>query len=139
MSEPFSVGQGVAFATGIASLVLGAIGLIRAGTADLTGPTTEVAGLRMTGALALAHVVMGLLALLGAGLRSAAVGSLVFVGPAFIVAGIIALAENVEWLGWTDTNGIVYLLAGVLALGGAMLTPDKAVVERRSTTFDQRS
>lgn len=134
--EPMGAGQAIAFVLGMAGVVIGAIGLIRTGTADLTGETTTVAGLSMTGALAISHIVLGLVVMIGSGARRASVSSLTLAGPVLIVAGIIAIAQDVDWLGWTSLNGVVYLIAGAIALGGALVTPARAIVENRSITID---
>lgn len=131
MREPFSLAQVVTFAAGVANIVFGAIALIRVGTENMTGPTTEVAGLQMTGALAVAHLIIGVLALMGTASRGVAISSLALVGPILIVAGIIALIERVEWLGWTESNGVAYLIMGTIALGTAAFTRDVAFVEQR--------
>lgn len=134
--EPFGVAQAMAFFVGLASLVIGAIGLIRTGTEDVTVTTAEVIGMEMTGVLALSHIGLGLLALLGAGMRGAASASMLFIGPLLIAAGIVALAQDVPWLGWNQINGIVYLVAGAVALAAAAFTPERTVVEHRTISIE---
>lgn len=132
----FGIAQAIAFAFGVANIVVGAVGLARTGTSDLTGSTTEVAGLAMTGALALIHLVLGILVILGVGTPGAAAGSLSFGGTVALVGGIIALIQQVSWLGWTQANGVAYLVMGGIALGAAMVTREREVVEHRTVSID---
>jgi hypothetical protein len=130
--EPFSVGQGISVAVGVFFVVIGAVGLARTGLDELTTPTAEVAGLGMTPILALLHIAVGLIALLGGASRAAARGTMLFVGPILLAAGIIALMERVESLGWDQTNGVAYLLVGVVATAAAIATRAVVVSNTRS-------
>lgn len=134
--EPFGIGQGVSVAIGIFFVVLGAVGLARAGLEDMTSNTVEVAGLGMTPLAAMVILGLGVIAMLGGASRTAARGVLLFLGPLLIAVGVIALMERVEALGWNDTNGIVFLLIGVIAIAAAVVTP-RAVISR--TERDVRS
>jgi hypothetical protein len=133
--EPFGVGQLLALGMGIFFVVIGAVGLARAGLDDLTSPTVVVAGLGMTPLLALIHLIVGVLALGGAAGRAASRSVLMGFGPIMIAAGIIAMIQDVEALGWNRVNGVAYLVAGGIAIIAAMLTP-VAAVEERSVIVD---
>lgn len=131
--EPFGVGQILALAIGVFFVVIGAVGLARAGTDTLTGSRAEVTGLSMTMLLALLHLAIGVVALVGAAGRYAARSSLMFIGPVLVAAGVIALIQRIDALGWNETNGIAYLICGGVAIVAAMLTP-LATVSRRDAT-----
>jgi hypothetical protein len=128
--EPIAVAQALAVATSVFFIVVGAIGLARTGTRSLTTNQTEVAGLGLTGLLALIHLGIGLLAAIGAATRTAARGMLFFLGPALIAMGIVAIAQPVRQLGWSDATGIAYLIIGAAAIAAAVLTPVAALEER---------
>ena len=132
--EPFGVAQVVCIAMGIFFVAVGAIGLARSGLDSLTGSTTEVARLEMTPLLSLMHLVVGVIALGGGTSRSAARGVSMVVGPLLIAAGIVALVEPIEQLGWNETNGLAYLVAGGAAILAAILTPVRLMEDRRVTT-----
>lgn len=102
--EPFGISQALAIAIGVFFIVTGAIGLARTGMENLTERSVEVAGLGMTGLLALIHIAIGLLAAVSAASRGASRSMLLFLGPALIAMGSIALAESERQLGWTDTT-----------------------------------
>ena len=129
--DPLSFAQVITFAIGVANVVFGAVALARLGLSDLTAETTEVAGLGMTGVLAVSHLVIGLLALMGAASRVIAISTMAIVGPVLIVGGIIALIERISWLGWNESNGVAYIIMGAVALASAALTRDVAIVEQR--------
>jgi hypothetical protein len=128
--EPIGVAQGLAVAIGVFFIVVGAIGLARTGTRSLSANQTEVAGLAMSGLLALIHLGIGLVAAIGAATRNASRGVLFFLGPALIAMGIIAIAQPVRQLAWNGATGIAYLIIGVAALVAAALTPVAALEER---------
>lgn len=137
--EPIGVAQALAVAIGVFFIVVGAIGLARTGTRSMTAEQAEVAGLGMTGLLALIHLGVGLFAAIGAATRGTARGIMFFLGPALIALGIIALVEPVRQLGWNGANGIAYLIIGVASVGGALLTPvaafEQRLTERRTTAL----
>lgn len=128
--EPIGAAQALAVAIGIFFIVIGAIGLARTGTRSLTRSHAEVAGLGMSGLLALIHLGIGLLAAIGAATREASRGVLFFLGPALIAMGIVALAQPVRQLAWDDATGIAYLIVGTVAIVAAALTPVAALEER---------
>ena len=108
--------QVISFIIGVFFAVNGLIGLIRTGVNDLPGEPTEVLGLSMTAVLAMIHIAVGLIALTGISSDSVARSSMGFIGTVAIIGGIVALAERVPSMGWTDANAITYLVAGALAL-----------------------
>ena len=131
--EPFGIGQVLALAMGIFFIVIGAVGLARAGLERLTAPDVEVAGLSMTPLLAMLHLLVGLIALAGAAGRAASRSALMTLGPILIAAGIIAMIQGIDALGWNATNGVAYLISGGVAIIAAMLTP-VAVIEEEVET-----
>jgi hypothetical protein len=131
-SERFGATQIVAFLIGVFYVVNGVIGVIRTGLNDFTGEKAVVLGLGMTALLALIHIAYGLLALTGLGGDLFARSTMGFLGTVAIIGGIIALAQPTEAMGWSDTNGIVYLITGALALV-SMMFAHRAVIEERRT------
>ena len=128
--EPFSVGQVIALAIGIGLVATGALGLSRAGTNDLTTDAVSVAEMGMTGLLAVIHLMLGAVTIAGVAGRSIARSVLMVLGPTMIFAGAVALVSPSDALGYNDTNGIVYLVSGAVALVGAIATPAVVVTER---------
>lgn len=129
--EPFGAAQVISLAIGIAFVVIGAVGLARTGLDDLSD-RTQVGGMEMTAALSLIHLALGLIASIGGAGRSAARGILMFQGPTFIALGVIALIQEVRAMGWNETSGVVYLITGLIAMVGAIMTPNMTVSRRTS-------
>lgn len=132
--ERIGIAQILSFIIGVFFTVNGLIGLIRTGVEDLSGQQTEVLGLSMTALLAMIHIAFGLIALTGISSDTVARSSMGFVGTVAIIAGIVALAEPLEAMGWTNANAIAYLVTGALALismisAHQILTRDRVVVE----------
>jgi hypothetical protein len=128
--EPFRIGQVLALAIGIFFVVIGAVGMARAGLDSLTSPQVEVAGVGMTPLLAMLHLFVGVIALGGAAGRAASRSVLMGFGPLMIAAGIVALIQVVAAFGWNSVNGVAYLVGGGTAIIAAMLTPVATVEER---------
>lgn len=128
--EPFGAAQFACLAVGILFVALGAIGLARSGLDELTSPTADVWRMGMTPLLSLIHLVVGAITLGGAASRSSSRGIAMVIGPMLIAAGIVAMVEPIDELGWTETNGIVYLIAGGVAIAAAIMTPVRLVQER---------
>lgn len=128
--EPFGIGQVVAMVVGVFFIVTGAVGLARVGDIFGTADATTVAGMRMTGLLGSIMVAIGLIALIGAASRTGARTTMMLLGPALIAFGVVALVQSVPSLGFTTTNGVVYVIAGVVAIIGAIATPRAVVTER---------
>lgn len=129
--EPYGISQMFAAAFGVFFIVLGAVGLARGGMESMTSPHVRLMGMGMTPLLALIHLVLGIIALASAVSRSSsrAVGTMF--GAGLIALGIIALIQPIEELGWTDANGVAYLISGVLGIAAAAATPALEVSERR--------
>jgi hypothetical protein len=108
--------QVIAFLVGVFFVVNGLIGAIRTGISELPGDTTQVLGLRMTTLLALTHIAFGLVAMLGMTSDLLARSTMGFLGTVAIIGGIVALAQPTETMAWNDTNAIVYLITGAVAL-----------------------
>src|SRR6266550_2044167 len=121
--EPFGVAQIFALGTGIFLIVIGAVGLARAGVHHIDSPTVTVGPFMMTPLLAAVDLVLGLIGLIGATGRAAARGICMFLGPLLIAGGIVALIQNVRVLGWNRADGVIYVILGAAALIAAFLTP----------------
>lgn len=105
--------------------------MVRAGTSDLTGEAVSVGGLSMTALLAIIHLSLGVVALLGLPGSFAAKSSLGLVGTVLIIGGILAMIQPMEAMGWTDTNGVVYLISGLIGLIVATVAPATQSFKRR--------
>lgn len=131
--SPFGVSQVFCAALGVFFLVIGMIGLVRAGLDQLTRPAVDIMGMDATPLLSLIHVVVGIVALSGAVSRGGSRSVCMVLGAAFIALGIVAVAEPVREFGWSGANAAAYLIAGALAIVLAMLTPAYSVGEERVT------
>jgi len=132
--EPFGVAQVFALGIGIFLIVVGAVGLARAGVHHIDSPTTAVGPFTMTPLLAAVNVVLGLIGLIGATGRAAARGVCMFLGPLMIAGGIVALIQHVRVLGWNRADGAIYVILGAAALIAAFLTPMVTSYEERRIT-----
>lgn len=134
-SERLGPAQVIAFLVGVFFIVNGLIGVIRTGIEEFPGPTTEVLGLSMTALLALLHIAYGLIALTGMGSNLVARSIMGLLGAVAIIGGIVALSEPVDAMGWSDTNAIVYLITGAVALISMLfahyvVTHDRVIADR---------
>jgi len=132
--EPFGVAQPFSLAIGIFLIVIGAVGLARAGVHHIDSPTVAVGPFMMTPLLAVVNLAIGLLGLIGATGRAAARGVCMFIGPLMIAGGIVALIQNVRMLGWNRADGAIYIILGAAALIAAFLTPMVTSFEQRRIT-----
>ena len=132
--EPFGVAQFFSLGIGIFLIVIGAVGLARAGIHHVDSPTVFVGPFTMTPLLAAVNLVLGLIGLIGATGRAAARGVCMFLGPLMIAGGIVALIQNVRVLGWNRADGVIYIILGAAALIAAFLTPMVASYEERRVT-----
>jgi hypothetical protein len=131
MWEQFSLVQAICLAIGVFFLVIGAVGLARTGVDSLTSPTVEVAGLGMTPLLAMIHLGMGVVACVATVSRFAARSVNLFFGALLLAGGIIVLIQPIAVFGWTDANGIAYLIVGVIAILSTLASPVQAVSTRQ--------
>lgn len=128
--DPLNVGKVAAFILGAINVVIGAVGLARAGFENPTGEAVSVGGMEMTALLAMIHLVVGALTLAGAVSAMSAKSSLATMGALLLIAGVIALIEPIESLGWNDTNGIVYIVLGGASLVAGMMTTERSFRKR---------
>ena len=132
--ELFGIAQFFSLGIGIFVIVIGAVGLARAGIHHVDSPTVFVGPFTMTPLLAAVNVVLGLIALIGATGRAAARGVCTFLGPLTIAGGIVALIQNVRALGCNRADGVIYVILGAAALIAALLTPMVSAYEERRVT-----
>src|SRR5437868_3453992 len=132
--EPFGIAQFFSLAIGIFLIVIGAIGLARAGLHHLDSPTVAVGPFTMTPLLAAVNLFLGLVGLIGAAGRAAARSVCMFIGPVMLAGGIVALIQNVRVLGWNRADGVIYILLGALAIVGAIMTPPMTTYAERRVT-----
>jgi len=134
MREPFGVAQVFALPIGIFLIVIGAVGLARAGVHHIDSPIVSVGPFMMTPLLAVVDLVLGVIGLIGVTGRAAARGLCMFLGPLMIAGGIVALIQNVRVLGWNRADGVIYVILGGAALIAAFLTPMMTTYEERRIT-----
>lgn len=121
----WSPAEVVSLALGVFFLVLGGVGLARAGFVDLTAHVS-VAGFHHTPILAIAEVILGL-ALLGMGATPGAGRSgMVFLGGLMVAFGIVLVLQAESFhavLGTHTNNGWLFTLLGGLQAAVALWGP----------------
>ena len=133
--DPYGIAQFLSLGIGIFLIVIGAIGLARAGAHHIDSPTVAVGPFTMTPLLAAVNLFLGLVGLIGAAGRAAARSVCMFIGPVMLAGGIVALIQGVHVLGWNRADGVIYILLGAVAIVGAIMTPPMTTyAERRITT-----
>lgn len=142
---PWSPAQIVALIIGILFTVMGGVALARTGINfnDVTATHTQVAGLHHTTILGMIELFLGLV-LLGAGaIPGAGRGSMSFLGIVLLGFGLVVTIQPSSFhssLGVHASNGVFYIVCGVILLVTAMVAPvffdDSRVSSRRSTLVD---
>jgi hypothetical protein len=125
-TRAFSVGQLLTLLAGAALVVLGVVALLDTGVdSPLNEQTGEVLGWSHTATLGIAEIVAGGLLVLFA-LRPGGRWLAAIVGLVLIVGGVMILGEAdvaVDELGAEQSFAWVPIVAGVVAVLGALLTP----------------
>ena len=134
MREPFGIAQFFSLAIGIFLIVIGAIGLARAGVHHFDSPVASVGPFTMTPLLAAVNLFLGLVGLIGAAGRAASRGVCMFIGPVLLAGGIVALIQGVRVLGWNHADGVIYIILGAVAIIAAILTPPVTTYSERRVT-----
>jgi hypothetical protein len=134
MRQPYGIAQFLSLGIGIFLVVIGAIGLARAGVHHIDRPVVFVGPFTMTPLLAAVNLLLGLIGLIGAAGRAAARSVCMFIGPVMLAGGIVALIQNVRVLGWNRADGVIYILLGALAIVGAIMTPPMTTYAERRVT-----
>jgi hypothetical protein len=125
---PWSPAQIVALVIGLVFTVMGGVTLARTGIdfSDVAATHTEVAGLHHTVLLGVIELFLGLL-MLGAGaVPGAGRGSMSFLGILLLGFGLIVAIQPSTFhasLGMHASNGVFYLITGVVMLVAAMVAP----------------
>lgn len=132
--EPFGIAQLFSLAIGIFLIVIGAIGLARAGVHHIDSPIASVGPFTMSPLLAAANLFIGLVGLIGAAGRAAARSVCMFIGPVLLAGGIVALIQSVRVLGWNRSDGVIYIILGAVAIIAAILTPPMTTYAERRVT-----
>ncbi|HJT38231.1 MAG TPA: DUF4383 domain-containing protein [Actinomycetota bacterium] len=132
--EPFGIAQFFSLAIGIFLIVIGAIGLARAGVHHFDSPVASVGPFTMTPLLAAVNLFLGLVGLIGAAGRAAARGVCMFIGPVMLAGGIVALIQGVHALGWNHADGVIYIILGAVAIIAAIVTPPVTTYAERRVT-----
>jgi len=133
--DPYGIAQFLSLGIGIFLIVIGAIGLARAGVRHVDSPAVSVGPFTMTPLLAAVNLLLGLVGLIGAAGRAAARSVCMFIGPVMLAGGIVATIQGVRVLGWNTADGVIYILLGAVAIVGAIMTPPMTTyAERRITT-----
>ncbi len=124
----FSVGQAITMLVGLALTAWGIIALVATGIdTPLDQPVEEVFGFDHTPWMGIGEVAAGVLLILAA-LRPQGRWLTGLVGVALIAAGAMILAEmdwTIEELSTEQSFGWIPIIAGALALLGAVLTPPR--------------
>lgn len=119
----FSVGQAVCLIVGILYVVLGVVGLVRADMENMTRDTAAVGPFSMTGLLAFIALGLGVVFMASAAGPASARSAGIVLGTILIAAGIIALIQEIDALGWNPATGVLFLVTGIVALAAALITP----------------
>jgi hypothetical protein len=130
---PFGLAQIVMLSVGIFLTVLGTIGLARSGIDTWTTPRMGIGAFTMTPLMAAFFLGAGIVCLASAASRGSARSTAMVLGPVMIAGGIVVMLQPIADLGTNRADGILLIVAGVLALLGAMATP---VVAFRSEERD---
>lgn len=134
VGQPYGIAQFLSLGIGIFLIVIGAIGLARAGVHHIDSPTVAVGPFTMTPLLAAIDLLLGLIGLIGAASRAASRSVCMFIGPVMLAGGIVALIQNVRVLGWNHADGVIYILLGAVAIVGAIMTPPMTTYAERRVT-----
>jgi hypothetical protein len=129
--QPFAIAQVFSLGIGIFLIVIGAVGLARAGVHHFDSPVASVGPFAMTPLLAAVNLFLGLIGLLGASSRAAARSACMTLGPVMLVGGIIALIQRIRVLGWNRADGVIYIILGSVAIVAALMSPPVTTVEER--------
>ena len=132
--DPYGIAQFLSLGIGIFLIVIGAIGLARAGIRHFDSPAVAVGPFTMTPLLAAVNLFLGLIGLIGAAGRAAARSVCMFIGPVMLAGGIVALIQGVHVLGWNRSDGVIYILLGAVAIVGAIMTPPMTTYAERRVT-----
>lgn len=129
----WSPAQIVAGAVGFGLVVVGGIALARLGfSGSITGETATVAGFAATRLWAIVEIVVGMVFLGMAATPYGVRGGLTTFGILFAAFGVIVAVEPeafTEALGTDRTSGILWLVAGVVLVVAAWLSP--TIISRR--------
>jgi len=131
IGQPFGIAQFFSLGIGIFLIVIGAVGLARAGVHHFDSPVASVGPFTMTPLLAAVNLFLGLVGLIGAAGRAAARSACMFIGPLMLVGGIIALIQRVRVLGWNRADGVIYIILGAVAIVAGLMSPPVTTVEER--------
>jgi len=129
--QPFGIAQFFSLGIGIFLIVIGAVGLARAGIHHFDSRVAVVGPFTMTPLLAAVNLFLGLVGLIGAASRAAARSTCMFIGPIMLVGGIVALIQRVRVLGWNRADGVIYIILGAVAIVAALLSPPITTVDER--------
>jgi hypothetical protein len=135
----FSVGQALTLLVGAALTALGIIALVQTGIdRPLNEPVEDVFGFGHAPWLGIGEVVAGVLLVLAA-VRPGGRWLSALVGAGLVVVGVMIVAEmdwTAEHLGTEQSFGWIPIVAGALALLGAMMTPRR---HQRVTEYHRTS
>ena len=88
----------------------------------------------VTWGLPLVKLFLGLVGLIGAAGRAAARGVCMFIGPALLAGGIVALIQSVRVLGWNRADAVIYIILGSASILAALVTPMLTSYSERRVT-----
>jgi len=138
---PWSPAQLVAVAVGVVLVVIGGVALARGGVnfSDISLTHSAVAGLHYTCLSALVQLVVGVIIAAGGAYPDSAKGTMIFFGVVLVAFGLIVAIDPTAFAttwGYTEANGVFYIVVGVILGVAAAISP---VFSSRSQTVHQAS
>ena len=137
----WSPAQVVSLIIGLGFLVVGAIGLARAGLSGLY-THTAVAGIHETQLLSIIHIVFGAFLVMAGAVRGGARGLMTLMGAIAVAFGIVLLVQPTSlhgYLGTHQAHGFLYLITGLICIMAGVFFPslagDRTVESRRTHRF----
>jgi hypothetical protein len=138
----WSPAQLVAVIAGVLLVVLGGLGLARAGTdfSNLAASHAQVAGMWVSPLSALAELIVGVLVLAGGAYPAGAKGTMSVFGVLLLAFGLIVAIDPTPFFrtwAYTKGDGIFYAIVGAILLITAVVSPvfysrrDRVVMQSR--------
>ena len=125
---PWSPAQLVAVAVGVVLVVIGGVALARGGInfSDISLTHSTVAGLHYTCLSALVQLVVGVIIIGGGAYPDSAKGTMAFFGVVLVAFGLIVAIDPTAFAttwGYTEANGVFYIVVGVILGVAAAISP----------------
>jgi hypothetical protein len=137
---PWSPAQLVALVIGLAFVVMGGVALARTGLTFTPIHYAQVAGFGHTALLAIIEIVFGVVVLAAGAMPGADRGGMIFAGVVALAGGLIIAIQPSSFhrvLGVDGSSGWLFVIAGVILLFAAMVSPVFATA-RSGAVYDRR-